>query len=728
MRPRPGGAKRDSGDIMTITGTPGDDTLTGTSGDDTFDLRQGGNDTAQGLAGKDLFIMGATFTATDAIDGGDGTADIIRLKGDYSSGLALGATTLVNVETMQIDDGFSYNITTNEATVAAGSTLRVDASQLLGSNGLTFNGAAESDGHFHFIGGAGDDTLTGGAQHDVFDLNNHGNDTATGGGGNDTFKMGNSLTAADTLNGGDGSDTVTLNGNYISGSKLTLGDGTFTSVENLVLSGAHSYNITTAEGTVVGDTPLTVDASALGAGDSLTFNGSATSRINIIGGAGNDVIVAGHGVQNIVSTADLSQGGNDTFTGGIGNDVIQMGAALTAADAISGGNAANNDFNEVVLNGDYSTTLTLGPATLTDIGELVFTDGHSYSLIENNANVASGSQMVIEAGALTAGHNATFDGSAETDGSFDFDGGGGTNTFTSGAGTDTFSGGTGTDIFNAGGSKDTFSFSTANFAVTDQLNGGAGADTLTLIGPGGNWTFNATTITNVESIGFVHTGGSVNNFDITLNDGNVAAGQTLSINATETGTLGDTMTIDGSAETNGHFAFTNGFASVAFIGGALSDSFNLAHAQRATVTGGGGADMFKAATFTHNEFTSGLHDTFAYNAVSESTSTGYDTITNSQADGDYFSTSNIGFTTGVDTAVTTGALSTATFDSDLATAVGAGQMAAHHAVLFTANAGTLSGHTFLVIDENGTAGYQASADLVIDVTGFSGTLTADNFL
>ena len=713
---------------MTITGTTGNDNLTGTSGDDTFDLRQGGDDTAQGLAGKDLFIMGATLTATDAIDGGAGTADIVRLKGDYSDGLTLGATTLVNVEVMQIDSGFNYNITTNEATVAAGATLRVDASQLLGSNTLIFNGAAESDGHFHFIGGAGDDTLTGGAQHDVFDLNNHGNDTATGGGGNDTFKMGNSLTAADTLNGGDGNDTVTLNGNYISGSTLTLSNSTFTSIENLVLGGAHSYNITTASGTVVSDVPLTVDASALGAGDVLTFNGSATSLINIIGGAGNDVIVGAHGVQNVTDSIDLSQGGNDTFTGGVGNDIIQMGATLTAADSISGGNPANNDFNEVVLNGDYSTPLTLGPATLTDIGELTFTDGHSYSLVENNANIASGQSMVVDAD-LSAGNNATFDGSAETDGSFDFAGGGGTNTFTGGAATDTFEDGAGTDIFNGNGGKDTFHFTTQNFAVTDQLNGGSGADTLTLIGPGGNWTFNATTITNVESIGFVHGGGSANSFDIVLNDGNVAAGQTLSIDATETNSLvNDTVTIDGSAETDGHFAFKNGFASTAFYGGALSDSFNLGHDQRATVAGNGGADTFKAATFTAGDVTSSIHDTFEYNAVSDSTSVTYDTITNSRALGDYFYVSPLGgAVTGVDTAVTTGSLSTATFDSDLASDVGAGQMAAHHAVLFTANAGTLSGHTFLVIDVNGTAGYQASADLVIDVTGFTGTLTTDNF-
>jgi hypothetical protein len=42
----------------------------------------------------------------------------------------------------------------------------------------------------------------------------------------------------------------------------------------------------------------------------------------------------------------------------------------------------------------------------------------------------------------------------------------------------------------------------------------------------------------------------------------------------------------------------------------------------------------------------------------------------------------------------------------------------------------LSGHTFLVVDENGTAGYQAGADLVFDVTGASnmGSLAVGDFI
>jgi Ca2+-binding RTX toxin-like protein len=75
-------------------------------------------------------------------------------------------------------------------TVAAGATLTVKANGLGAGHSLTFDGSAETDGHLRFVGSAGDDVLTGGAQADVFHLENGGSDTTHGGGGNDTFYMG----------------------------------------------------------------------------------------------------------------------------------------------------------------------------------------------------------------------------------------------------------------------------------------------------------------------------------------------------------------------------------------------------------------------------------------------------------------------------------------------------------------------------------------------------------
>ena len=60
-----------------------------------------------------------------------------------------------------------------------------------------------------------------------------------------------------------------------------------------------------------------------------------------------------------------------------------------------------------------------------------------------------------------------------------------------------------------------------------------------------------------------------------------------------------------------------------------------------------------------------------------------------------------------------GSLSAASMSADLEgeiTVLGANQ-----ALLFTANAGDLAGRSFLLIDANGTAGFQASSDFVIEI-------------
>jgi Ca2+-binding RTX toxin-like protein len=104
-------------------------------------------------------------------------------------------------------------------------------------------------------------------------------------------------------------------------------------------------------------------------------------------------------------------------------------------------------------------------------------------------------------------------------------------------------------------------------------------------------------------------------------------------------------------------------------------------------------------------------DTYLYRSAAESTSTGYDTITGFDwhvdridAPGGVRALSQSG----------SGALSTASFDADLASGLD-GLLGAGQAALFTASAGSLSGHVFAVIDANGIAGYQAGQDLVIEL-------------
>jgi Ca2+-binding RTX toxin-like protein len=306
---------------MTISGTTGNDNLTGTSGNDRFVLTQGGNDTVNGAGGNDMFVMGGTLTPADAINGGAGN-DTVQLDGmgdsDY---IAFTATTLISVESLGLRAGFDYDLITNDATVAAGATLYVNGSELGSANSLTFDGSAETNGRFSIKGGLGNDTLTGGAGNDIFDLSHGGHDTVNGGGGNDRFTFAGNLDSGDRINGGDGNDTVYVQGDYTTG--MLLGGGLFASVEKLVLGAGHNNSFTADDSLIAAGKTFTIDASALGAASRLYFNGTGETdgHYNIIGGQAPDVLIGGAASD----TFDLTHGGNDNVTGAGGADTIVAG-------------------------------------------------------------------------------------------------------------------------------------------------------------------------------------------------------------------------------------------------------------------------------------------------------------------------------------------------------------------------------------------------------------------
>jgi Ca2+-binding RTX toxin-like protein len=132
------------------------------------------------------------------VNGGAGT-DQLALRGDYSGAHAIvfGATQLNSIEAIGLVSAldtrfgalgahYSYDLTMDNANVAAGQQMIVDGSTLRSNETLTFNGSAELDGSFRVFGGAGDDTITGGHGNDILS-GGLGADTLTGGAGNDTF-------------------------------------------------------------------------------------------------------------------------------------------------------------------------------------------------------------------------------------------------------------------------------------------------------------------------------------------------------------------------------------------------------------------------------------------------------------------------------------------------------------------------------------------------------------
>ena len=142
-----------------------------------------------------------------------------------------------------------------------------------------------------------------------------------------------------------------------------------------------------------------------------------------------------------------------------------------------------------------------------------------------------------------------------------------------------------------------------------------------------------------------------------------------------------------------------------------NDTFDFSDGGNNSVTGGAGADDITCGGGT---------DTLVYAAGSDSTSTGHDTIHGFNADADKFD-----LTVAV-TNVTSdsGSLSTATFDTDMGNAINDWV----GATVMTATGGDLSGEVFLVVDMNANNSYDAGTDLVVDITGYSGTIDTGDFI
>ena len=554
---------------MTVFhGTKHDDDLNGTSGDDTFDLYKGGEDTAHGGAGDDVFNMGASLDAGDRLDGG-ADRDTVMLHGDYSAGLVLQDQTIQNIEVVRLGAGFDYNLTLADGNVAAGDKLSINASRLGAGNHLIFDGSAETDGHYVIAGGAGDDTITGGAKSDIFHLEKGGNDTVHGGGGGDAFLMGGAFTAADQIDGGAGNDTLSLDGTYAS--PITVSGTMVQNVETVTLAGS-GYNI--AWQSAIAST-LTVDASAIGSGNSVLFDSTslATGNVHFIAGAGDTVFRGGGGDD----TVDLQNSADGySVSGGGGDDTVNFGAGFGAGLPIFDLADGNTGSNTATFNGDYSGGLTLGIQAfaifsfgLTDFQTVKLLGDHSYTVTFDDSQVGGatltgGAALTVDASALGAGDHADLDFSLSAAPSF---------TVTGSAGDDTV----------------TFA---ANFTAGDAVNGGAGSDTLELKGDySAGLTFGATTITNVETLklddGF--------SYKLTTNDGNVATSATMTVDASAlTGT--NALTFDASAENGGFFAITGGT-------GADTVKFGSNFSASDTVNGGAGTDTLELnGTYTNYTF------------------------------------------------------------------------------------------------------------------------------
>jgi hypothetical protein len=314
---------------------------------------------------------------------------------------------------------------------------------------------------------------------------------------------------------------------------------------------------------------VTIENATSGSGND-TLRGNAANNI-LDGGAGNDVLW-------------FLEGGNDTGIGGAGNDLFLFGSTMDGNDAVDGG--AGTD--QIALQGGGAFTFGTGVVGFESLGLLSGTDtrfgeagGHSYSydVTTRDVNVAAGVQLTVDGAKLRVGENLTFNGSAETDGSFFIYGGRGVDTLTGGAKNDAF-------LFGSDG----------HFGASDTVNGGAGIDQLALRG---NYTltFGAGQLVGIESIGLLSAQdtrygplGTSYSYNLTMNDGNVAGAAQLTIDGAKL-RGGETLVFNGAAETVGSYRIFGGANGDTITSGQGNDLLQ-GNGGADQLTGGAGVDVF----------------------------------------------------------------------------------------------------------------------------------------
>jgi Ca2+-binding RTX toxin-like protein len=594
-----------------------------------------------------------------------------------------------------------------------------------------------TDGNDTLVGFSGNDTLDGGT----------GSDILIGGLGNDIYIVDNTN---DTIieNVGEGTDTIQSSVTY------TIA----TNVENLTLTGTGAINGTgnDANNVITGND---ANNSLNGGTGNDTLNGGAGNDI-LIGGLGNDILIGGldndtYIVDSITGTIIENVGqGTDTIESSVTYTIATNveNLTLTGTGAINGtGNAANNvitgnDANNILNGGAGNDTLIGGLDNDTYIVDST-TDIITENVGEGTDTIESSVTYTITAATV---ENLTLTGTGAINGTGNaannvITGNDANNILNGGAGNDTLNGGAGNDILIGGLSNDTYIVDSINDTIIENV--GEGTDT---IESSITYTITAATVENLTLIGTavingtgdagnnVITGNDVNN---TLNGGagndtlNGGAGNDILIG----GSGNDTYVIDSATDTITELAsggtdtiqssvnYTITAANVenltligtAVINGTGNAGNNVITGNGANniLNGGAGNDILTGGLGKDNLTGGSGVDRFDYRTLAHSAFSIFDVITDFNA------------TTGNDLFLVTTARSGFFNAGSVATLDTTGIAANLTNTVFTANSAaqfTFGTRSFVALND-ATAGFSATTDAVIEVTGLTGALSINNF-
>ncbi|MFN6487676.1 DUF4347 domain-containing protein [Nostoc sp. DedQUE02] len=342
----------------TIYGGISNDSLYGGTGNDILDggdandylYGQDGHDRLIGNAGNDYLCGGE---GNDVLDGGNGT-DSLNESGDVNFTLTnsqlsgLGNDTLISIEKITLTGGITDNILDASGFTLGSVSLYGGAGNdnlFGGSKNDYLYGQDDSDrlignaGNDYLYGGNSDDTLDGGVGNDSL-YGDNGGDRLIGGAGNDYLYGG---AGDDALDGGDGIDYLNESSNVnftLTNTQLSgLGSDTLINIEQVTLTGGISDNI--------------LDASAFSLGKVYLYGGVGNDTLT--GGAGNDYLYGGNG--------------NDLLNGGAGNDYLYgQGGADIFVLASGNGNDSIYSFQDGIDKLGLFGGLTYGALTISATG------------------------------------------------------------------------------------------------------------------------------------------------------------------------------------------------------------------------------------------------------------------------------------------------------------------------------------------------------------------------
>ncbi|HYJ70371.1 MAG TPA: calcium-binding protein [Nocardioidaceae bacterium] len=282
----------------TIVGDDGPDDIRGTPGDDVI-ATLGGNDVVLGLGGNDTICLG------DGRDSGKGGVGDDRFVSDAPDGsdsyVGDGGRDSVSYQLRTASVNVSIDGDADDGATGEGDNVRLSVENVTGGAGNDAisgsdvdNGLFGGDGNDDLRGGLGNDSISGGNDSDQL-IGNAGNDFGFGNAGNDTWLSAAVDDGSDFYEGSVGRDTASY-------AFRNAGDPVTVRIDNAANDGSS------------------------GEGDNIRLDVE-----NVIGGSGNDTIVA------VQFQADA----NHLF-GGFGNDILDTRDAPHLAGDIASGDAGSD--------------------------------------------------------------------------------------------------------------------------------------------------------------------------------------------------------------------------------------------------------------------------------------------------------------------------------------------------------------------------------------------------